>query len=42
MGKINLAIFPNDRKTDEKQPDYYGKISNSPSKDPYPESEVPA
>ncbi len=40
LGKVNLAIFPNDKKTDEKHPDYYGKISESSAKDPYPETEI--
>ena len=42
LGKVSLAIFPNDNKNDEKHPDYYGKISKPSAKDPYPETEVPS
>ncbi len=42
LGKVNLAIFPNDKKADEKHPDYYGKISEPSAKEPYPETEISA
>ena len=42
LGKVNLAIFPNDNKSDENHPDFYGKICKRSTKDPYPETEVPA
>ena len=42
LGKVNLAIFPNDNKEDEKHPDYYGKLSEPSAKDPYPQTEIPA
>ena len=42
LGKSHIAIFPNDKKTDEKHPDYYGKIIEPTAKEPYPETEIPA
>ena len=40
LGKVNLSIFPNDNKTDQKHPDFYGKICEPSAKDPYPETEL--